>query len=193
LDCDSGQISAAESNEYDFDILDFTLRLPSALSALNQLTQLKLSINSHVQGDCDLHWLYALTKLQLLGLSFRTGAARIKVNNSMSSLSRLTDMSFALCHPESLLQVDLSWQLMQQLAHVALSSAHVHLTEQILSLAQVRHLKYIRLVANSLCDAKSAQMFGVLMYTMATECPQVCCVLGPGNKTASQRFADFSK
>ncbi len=167
--------------------------LPYSLSTLTQLTQLNVCVGSQVDGICDIFWLYALTNLKQLALSFRFGSAVIQLHNALSGLARLTSLSISTTYPQSTVSLDVAWDALPLLKAVHLSCGRLDLTQRILSLTQAADLISLRIVTLGTANSMSMQHLGVLMYGMALECPGVHCIFGPELRHVPQLLSDFKK
>ena len=190
LDCEMGEVAADRAEDW-LDIWGSPLRLPSILSTLTQLTKLNLRVESQVEGICDITWLYALTNLKRLELSFRSGSAVVQLHNTLTALVNLTILSMSIRDPGSMVSLDVTWDALPLLKAVHVSCARLHLTERILSLTQMPDLACLRIFTLGIVDGMSMQYFGVLTYGMALECPGVRCIFGPGCWPVAQLLSEF--
>ena len=189
LDCEMGEVTADRAEDW-LDIWESPLRLPSTLSTL---TQLKLCVESQVEGVCNITWLYALTNLNRLELSFRSGSALVQLHNALTASVNLTSLSIATRDPASMVSLDVTWDALPVLKAVYVACGKLRLTERNLSLTQMADLASLRIFTLDVIDGMSMQYFGVLTYGMALECPGVCCIFGPGYRPVVELLSHFTK
>ncbi len=167
--------------------------LPHTLSNLTQLTRLNLFVGSQLDGVCDTSWLYSLTNVKHLALTFRSGSAVVQLHNALTALVNLTNLSISTKYPESMVSLDVAWDALPLLKAVYVSCGRLRLTERILSLTQMANLASLRIVTLGIIDGMSMQYFGVLTYGMAIECPGVRCIFGPGYRPVAELLTNFKK
>ena len=136
LDCEMGEVTVDRAEDW-LDIWESPLRLPSTLSTL---TQLNLCVESQVEGVCNITWLYALTNLNRLEPSFRSGSAVVQLHNALTALVNLTSLSISTRDPASMVSLDVTWDALPVLKAVYVACGRLRLTERNLSLTQIWHL-----------------------------------------------------
>ena len=147
-----------ESMYLPFETNTFT-RFPPDLSALTQLTDLSLIIDSITMGQFDVSWVYALTRLQTLALNLTRGKVFIWLTHNLSALSNL--LSLSLCLPaESTLVVTecVEWHSMQSLQRIEFHAEGLYISPNLLGLFDLKQLRSVSFVSCRPSDEISVEV-----------------------------------
>ena len=147
--------------------------LPASLSDLTRLTS--LSVFGTVDAAIVFPWLFKLTNLVCLHLTFYSQATQHSLTDGLGSLHALEHLTFLLSAPENaVLALNLSWHLMPllQTIKVVAQTTRTRFCENMLGIVRLGKLTSVDLDLKPDTEGSSL-WFGMLVYNMAANRPQV--------------------
>ena len=192
LDCVIGQ----DTLEHKMDIMNLhPASLPDSLSALNQLTELRLMVAAKIDGVFECPWLFKLTALKHLDLHFLRGKMRFNLTEQILSLTNLEylgiDQVSQAHSPETILSLEASLHLLPLLRHVIFYPRFLKVDCRVLGLVKLSSLQILDFSRCQSLDDTSAYYLMVLMHNMGAKRPDVLCYLGVC--TAEKALAQFEQ
>ncbi len=182
LVCDGGQVMVTAGFNYQEHLTlegCYKATIPSRLSGLISLTKLDFSFHSSLSGDVDAScpWLYELTRLQSLSLTFHSKKEHIELTESLTRLPDLRTLSLTACCGDltTVTTLTVKWDLMHALQQLSVSGGTIKFSKDLLGLP---HLKSLTSVCFKDCmpgSVDTAMLLGALLDTLAAQRPDVEC------------------